>query len=108
MDITQAKLVLENTVKRVTDELAVLIMARDIINETFKPEFTSIENAQKEANDKVLEVNAEKQKVSELTTRAETAEAKIVEKEAEVTTFKKSLDDAPISPTYETLEITPE
>jgi hypothetical protein len=88
MDITQAKLVLENTVKRVTDELAVLVMAKDIINDTFKPEFTSIENAQKEVNDKVLEVNIEKQKVSEQTTRAEIAEANIVEKDKAIETLQ--------------------
>lgn len=80
MDITQAKQTLEiatsspNTPQGL---VPILKMSLDLLNETFKPEFTSIENAQKEANDKVLEVN--------------TLKAQVVEKEADIVVLNKSL-----------------
>lgn len=50
MDINQAKLLLANLIKSRTDELASLQLASNLLNDTFKDDFTARDTAAAEAD----------------------------------------------------------
>ena len=60
MDISLSKQILETTIKSRTDELATLQLALDLLNGSFKVDFTNRDTAVNEANDLATKLSVEK------------------------------------------------
>lgn len=108
MEIIQAQVILQNLIKSKTDELQAAQLALDLLNNTFKADFTSLETAQKEANDgsaKVAEltttVTNKDQEISTLTTTVKETQDKLDSAKEELSTAAETiatLQAAPVEP----------
>jgi chromosome segregation ATPase len=93
MDIKMAKATIENAIKTRTDELAVLQLASDILNENFKAEFTTLEIAQKEANDGVVILNSRNGEIEGLKAVVMSKDAEIEDKVDTITTLQTEKEE---------------
>jgi uncharacterized coiled-coil protein SlyX len=93
MEITQAKLTLNNLIKSQTDELQATQLALDVLNNTFKADFVSLENAQKEANDKAAEVNAKNVDIATLNTTVTDLTSAVTEKDNAIEELSTTINE---------------
>jgi len=94
MDISQAKNFIANAIKTRTDELAVFQMASDLLNNTFKADFTNLEVAQKEANDGAAKLSVATAEKADLQTKVATLTQNNTDLTASNIDIQAQLDDA--------------
>ena len=93
MEITSAQLIIKNLITTRTSELLALQTASDLLNNTFKADFTALETAQKEANDKAIEVSAKTTDIANLTTTVQTLTTTVTNKDQEISDLTVTKED---------------
>ena len=96
MDISTAQLIIKNLITEKTQELATFQVASDLLNNTFKADFTAKETAQAEADSKSAELNAEKAKTASHQAEVDALNATLTDKEAVITDLQSQVALMPV------------
>jgi chromosome segregation ATPase len=93
MEITQAKIILTNLIKSQTDEFQATQLALDLLNETFKADFVSLETAQKEADDGAAKLSVINTSLEQVTADRDSQAKQVADLTLQVTDVQSQLDD---------------
>lgn len=99
MEINSAKIILTAAISSpntMQGTVPALQLALDLLNNTFKANFVSLETAQKEANDLAAAKNVAEQAKTEAETQVTSLTASITDKDSQIADLQKSVDDAAV------------
>ena len=97
MDIQLAKQTLENVVKSRIEDTNAIQLALDLLNEKFLADFSTLETAQKEADDNVAEVARQKNIVAEKESIISSVNSVLDTTKAELDVTKVELEDKKVT-----------
>ena len=99
MEISQAKIILQTAISSpntMQGTVPALQLALDLLNNTFKANFVSLETAQKEANDLAVAKNVAEQAKADAETKVISLTASITDKDSKIAELQKSVDDSAV------------
>ena len=92
MDIGQALNIISAAIKIRTDELAAFQTASDILSDTFRAEFSSLDVAVEEANQNAIGMQAAKNDVSAISAERDNLKSQVADLVSQVNEVKKPAD----------------
>ena len=99
MEISQAKIILQTAISSpntMQGTVPALQLALDLLNNTFKANFVSLETAQKEANDLAVAKNVAEQAKTDAEAQVTSLTASITDKDSKIAELQKSVDDSAV------------